>query len=73
MPGEAEDQVTRLPDVDVVPGDVVEEQERLPGSQTVHVGPTEVNDVVLAPGLLHQHRQQEHHLVQGRRPGRRQV
>ena len=53
MPSEAEDQVTSLPDVDVVPGDVVEEQKRLPGGQAVHVGPAEVNDVVITPGLFH--------------------
>ena len=71
--GQAEDEVAGLPDVDVVPGDVVEEQQRLPCRQAVDVLPTQVDAVVLPPGFLHQHRQQEDHLVQGRRPGRRHV
>ena len=82
MSGEAEDEVAGLPDVDIVPGDVVEEQQTLARGQTmyvstdqnqmltnqnspVHVDPAEVDHVVVASTLLHQHSQQEHHLVQG--------
>ncbi len=36
-PGKAEDEVACLPDVDVVPRDVVQEQERLPRGQGVQV------------------------------------
>ncbi len=36
-PGKAEDEVACLPDVDVVPRDVVQEQERLPRGQRVQV------------------------------------
>jgi hypothetical protein len=36
-PGKAENEVACLPDVDVVPRDVVQEQERLPRGQRVQV------------------------------------
>ena len=65
MSGEAEDEVASLSDVDIVPSDVVEEQETLARGQAVHVDPAQVDHVVITAALLHQHCQQEHHLVQG--------
>ena len=65
VPGQAEDQVARLPDVDVVPGDVVQEEQGLARGEGGHVCRTEVDAVVLPPAPLHQQGDEGDHLVQG--------
>ena len=65
VPGQAEDQVARLPDVDVVPGDVVQEEQGLARGEGGHVCRTEVDAVVLPPAPLDQQGDEGDHLVQG--------
>ena len=63
LPCEAEDEVAGLPDVDVVLGDVVQEDQRLPARQRRQIVVGQVYKVILPPGLLYQDSHQPHHLV----------
>ena len=63
--GEAEYEVAGLADVDVVAGDVVQEQQRPARGQGVKVSLAKMNAVVFPARFLHQHSNQGHHLVKG--------